>query len=92
MIEKVVLESNSSASNDDLKNVEGIGNFHHLILELYHFKNVAGRTSLHQRQDQISGLLDRDKISDRDAVFTVASVISATGQNLVEFTINCCSL
>ena len=46
---KVVLESSSSVPEDDLKSEEGIANHYHLISELHHFKNVAGRTSLHQR-------------------------------------------
>ena len=89
MIEKLVLESSSSASNDDLKNVEGIAEFSSSDFRTPSLQK-RGRKDIFT--PEVLGLLDRDKISDRDAVFTVASVISATGQNLVEFTINCCSL
>ena len=86
---KVVLESSSSASKDDLKSEEGIvepssSDFRTPSLQ------KRGRRDIFT--PEVLSSPDRGKISDRQAVLTVASGIFAAGQNLSEFTINHFSL
>ena len=89
LFEKVVLESSSSASGDNLKSEEGIAeplsfNFRTPSLEKRGRKDIF--------TPEVLGSLNRGKISDRHAALIVASVISATGENLSKFTISCSSL
>ena len=84
LFDKVVLGNSSFASEDDLKSKEGIAE---PLSSDFRTPSYQKRGRKDIFTPEVLGSLDSGKISDRHAVLGLASVISATGQNLSEFTI-----
>lgn len=85
MVDTVLLDSNSFSTADES---QGEKDFSGLLISDFSTPSLPKRGIKKTFTPEVLTSLDKSKISNRHAIYTMASMVSAIGQNLTEFVTN----